>query len=304
VDSCSTAAAGSSANGAPKRPPGAPVVEQWASRVIAFSSQFSASDNGAIQLLGAPKHFPSSGSAIGCWSALPQPGRSIEWVRLGLTRQVTLWPDSFDLYETYHPGSVYCIRVAPDARVPPEQWLVAWSRDEDEVQAAASGTLPSSRIFTPSLHAAVLGTACGAFEIQMDTTGWNEEYWSEVDAVRTIGSPLPGSSAAEAGAVRQDFAVTDSPVSRQAWETDRSFAARARFASSLLPPGRSPATMASKGSVEGMRLAALSMVWQNTHELGCVYPAQVAEQIGVRATAASGLSVEGELRAQKAAAGQ
>ena len=61
--------------------------------------------------------------------------------------------------------------LGEQARVPPEQWLVAWSRDEDEVQAAASGTLPSSRIFTPSLHPAVLGTACGAFEIQMDTTG-------------------------------------------------------------------------------------------------------------------------------------
>jgi hypothetical protein len=49
-----------------------------------------------------------------------------------------------------------------------------------------------------------------------------------------------------------------------------------------------------------MRLAALTMVWQNTHELGCVYPSQVAAQVGVKAQEASGMAVEGERRAQQA----
>ena len=73
-------------------------------------------------------------------------------------------------------------------------------------------------------------------------------------------------------------------LTRQAWETDRAYAARAKFASGLLQPGNtSLGGAADPNTPEGMRLAALTMVWQNTHELGCVYPSQVAAQVGVKA---------------------
>lgn len=75
------------------------------------------------------------------------------------------------------------------------------------------------------------------------------------------------------------------------------YAARAKFASTLLPKGGGGP---DPSTPEGMRIAALSMVWQNTHELGCVYPAQVAVQVGFKAQEASGMAVEGERRAQQA----
>ena len=53
-------------------------------------------------------------------------------------------------------------------------------------------------------------------------------------------------------------------------------------------------------SAEGMRLAALSMVWQNSRDLGCVYPAKVAAIVGVQMKEASGMAAEGERRAESA----
>ena len=90
-------------------------------------------------------------------------------------------------------------------------------------------------------------------------------------------------------------------LTRQAWETDRAYVARAKFASGLLQPGNTTlGGAADPNTPEGMRLAALTMVWQNTHELGCVYPSQVAAEVGVKAQEASGMAVEGERRAQQA----
>ena len=161
ADVQAAAGRGQAPAGAP--PPGA--MEQWASRVVAVSSQYSASDNGAVQMLGAPKHFPSSGSFRGCWSALPQAGREVEWVRLGLSTPVQL--HAVHVYETHHPGSICRIRAAP--ALPPAQlqheanWVVVWARDCDpglgESEAPADGALAASRIFSPTLprrHAACM----------------------------------------------------------------------------------------------------------------------------------------------------
>jgi len=135
------------------------LCEQYAARVIGFSSQFSASDNGAIQLLGAPKHFPSSGSHTGCWSALPQPGRLSEWVRLGLRTPVNV--AELHIYETLHPGSVSRVRLSSVSDPHDEQWTVAWDRSSDTTAAAqARATLPSSRIFSPPLSAEALSVPC------------------------------------------------------------------------------------------------------------------------------------------------
>mmetsp|Transcript_50262 Transcript_50262/g.130822 ORF Transcript_50262/g.130822 Transcript_50262/m.130822 type:complete len:104 (+) Transcript_50262:1508-1819(+) len=86
-------------------------------------------------------------------------------------------------------------------------------------------------------------------------------------------------------------------LARQAWEMDRAYAAHAQFARDLLPL---PTHAANPGTRDRMRLATLSMVCQNTKDLGCVYPKEVAAQVGVESQEASGLAVGGQRRAQVA----
>ena len=58
-------------------------LSQWVCVLLGASSQFSASDNSAKQLLGAPRVFPKAGSCVRAWSAVPRPGQRLEWVRVG-----------------------------------------------------------------------------------------------------------------------------------------------------------------------------------------------------------------------------
>ena len=58
-------------------------ISQWVSTMYAASSQFSPYDHSARQLLGAPNVTPKHGSSTRAWSAVPRPGHSCEWVRVG-----------------------------------------------------------------------------------------------------------------------------------------------------------------------------------------------------------------------------
>lgn len=86
------------------------MVEQYCSRVVGFSSQFSYSEHAALQLLGPPKQYPNAGSSKHAWSALPQPNTSRQWVRLGFKKPV--YVNQVRIYETFNPGSVSRIRLA------------------------------------------------------------------------------------------------------------------------------------------------------------------------------------------------
>ena len=57
-------------------------LEQWASVVHAFSSQFSAGDNSARQALGRPAVYPAAGSHVRAWSAILRAGATTEWIQV------------------------------------------------------------------------------------------------------------------------------------------------------------------------------------------------------------------------------
>ena len=79
--------------------------------MVAFSSQFSASDNAAFQLLGPTRVFPAGGHSPQAWSAVPRPGGGgKEWVRLVFSKPV--WPSELHVFETVNPGSL--IRPSPN----------------------------------------------------------------------------------------------------------------------------------------------------------------------------------------------
>ena len=243
-----------------------------------------------------------AGTHRGCWSALPQSTNKREWVRLGLKKPV--YALSVHIYETLQPGSVCRVRLASEPNPAPRDWTTAWSR---EGAPPASAELPACRIFSPPLAVEARLMYTCAVEVEVDTDGWGDTAWSEIDCLRVVGVP-----AAADVTVQHASRLLD----RQPFETQREFETRARFAAKLLPSvaptaaaaaaaaatAAAPPTTGGARTPEEMRLAALSMVWQNQRTLGCRYPADVEEQIGIEPPqAASGMAVEGERRAQQVA---
>ena len=262
-------------------------LEQWASSVIAFSSQFSAADNSAMQVLGPSRVYPrgaaggrSGGGAshVKAWSAVPRPGETKEWVRLGFKTAVVA--TSVEVYETFSPGSVAAIRLA-DATDETGDWVEVWRRADGEPNAAAP---EACRCFAPALGAAAASLVACAVEVELDTSGWGEQLWSEIDAVKLVGAPPPPLKEGALGAF----------MGKQPWESERAHAARAQAAQRAMPAGAS-----AESDDAQMRRAALSMVWANAKLLGCRYPAEVEAAAGVRRAgeALSGYAVESALRA-------
>jgi len=179
--------------------PAAPValpagaLELWANWVISYSSQFSASDHAAIQLLGPPKAFPASGTNRGCWAWSGALGEPVEWVRLGFKQPVQLL--AVRVYETRRPGAVCRVRVSADAQqsdpLSEEGWVDAWSRELRTAQVADAevARLPAVRIFSPPIAPAAQSFYVSAIEVQLDVAGWTDETWSEIDAVQVVGLP-------------------------------------------------------------------------------------------------------------------
>ena len=179
--------------------PAAPValpagaLELWANWVISYSSQFSASDHAAIQLLGPPKAFPASGTNRGCWAWSGVLGEPVEWVRLGFKQPVQLL--AVRVYETRRPGAVCRVRVSADAQqsdpLSEEGWVDAWSRELRTAQVADAevACLPAARIFSPPIAPAAQSLYVSAIEVQLDVAGWTDETWSEIDAVQVVGLP-------------------------------------------------------------------------------------------------------------------
>ena len=163
-------------------------IDQWAARVLGFSSQFSEDANGAVQILGPPKHYPNAGSNVGTWSAIPQSPTRIESIRIGLSRPVLLL--GVHVYETLNPGSVCTVRVASEAHGGEEEWLEAWSRRTDSAAATLSSVDVPSRVFSPPISPAATRRAISMLEIEIDTSEWTEMKWSEIDAVRVVGQPV------------------------------------------------------------------------------------------------------------------
>lgn len=201
------------------------------------------------------------------------------------------------IYETFGPGSVCKVRLATDApgkNGNGASWTEVWRRPEGDL-GSTDPNVGLTRIFSPALDHEAQQMLSSAVELEIDTTGWTDAWWSELDAVCLQGVEPPPEAVTPGGLP----ASLGGFMARQPWETDQAYQARARFASQL-----GPAADAGLGSTEGsedMRRAALSMVWQNHRELGCRYPEQVEAQVGIKAGSASGMAVEGELRAQRAA---
>ena len=231
---------------------------------------------------------------------MPRPnGVGKEWVRLSFKRP--MWVSELHVFETFNPGSLCCVRFASEAVGPhaaDSDWVDVWHVQDGAGPAtrlgasgAAAGEAEMAaacRILSPKLRAAAMEIAVRLVELELDTSQWGEEYWSELDAVRLVGWPIDPKALAPQ--------LTSPYLQRLPWESAGSYHARTRFVTRAMPatpPG---------DAVAEMRQAALSMVWANANQLGCRYPDAVEQQAGICIVKASLLSIEGELRAAQATA--
>ena len=150
-------------------------------------------------------------------------------------------------------------------------------------------------------------------EVTLDTRGWGEGFWCEIDAINLQGTALDTSTRAAAGpnGPAAGMAAGSAAGSRvqgpawlpsMPWESHRAYGARVAYEadhSGATPPA---------DAAEGMRRAALSMVYANATVLGCTYPSAVEASLGVTVHhlqptgggRGSGLAAEGEMRTEAA----
>ena len=303
------APAGTAAAAAAPPPSPPPAVWLYVSTLLGASSQFSASDHSARQLLGPPAVYPKAGSSVKAWSAVPREGQTLEWVRVAFKR--ALHPSAVVVVESANPGSVVALRGTAQprgAQASDSEWFMLWSGSAEYDESCAS------REFRPPLLPGTESRLVSAVEVCLDTSGWTADWWSEIDAVRLEGTPPRAAGggastvassavaslvgAAAGGGSPSSSSIVGPPwLKRQFWESDRAYEGRIRFDEAKFGPQPPPSES------EALRRAALSMVYQNSTMLGTVYPSEVEASLDeVRppkpAVASSGLAVEGQLRAQ------
>jgi len=237
-------------------------------------------------MLGRHNVYPQAGKNTRAWSPVPRPGHSREWVRL-LFRQ-PVWAESMVVYQTFNPGSLVEVRGAPQPvgnSGADSEWVTLWQgeRYNTDPHRQPCDALELKLDAGPAAQEGIR-----VLELCVDTTGWSEEFWSEFDAVKLIGTP----SIAHAGDVIQLAARPY--VTQQLSETDKTFRERLAYVQKRFGPPPADET-------EAMRQAALSMAWANFRHLGCRYPAKVEEMAGIKGpVAASGTAVVGEMRVRDA----
>jgi len=100
-------------------PASATTIDQYASTVLDFSSQYSTFNWGAVQALGAPDIFVY-GENPNAWAPLPMDG-TLEYISLGFATPV--FADGLTIRETLGSGFVYQVDILDTVDI----WHTVWS---------------------------------------------------------------------------------------------------------------------------------------------------------------------------------
>lgn len=158
---------------------GAVPVDQYASSVIAFSSQWSPTSWSAAQVLGVPDTF-AYGDIATAWAPLPING-TLEYITVGFTTPV--YANGVTIRETYGNGFVYQVDALdmsntlhtvyagadPSAPGTPVNFLASWSLTGYQVKGV--------KIYTNTNH--------------------NLGAWEEIDSIQLHGDTVGSSSVPE-----------------------------------------------------------------------------------------------------------
>ncbi|XP_060068603.1 speckle-type POZ protein-like [Ylistrum balloti] len=169
---------------AEKNPKDANTTELWVSRVCDYSSEYDPVNWAANCVIGTPKVYPRYGDIHGAWAQ--GVCDSQQFLEVGFAEKLYL--DEVHIYETYHAGSVHCIK----AKNPDNTWVVIWTGQTQNIR--------KSRIFKPDIVKKPFLTD----ELRIETDCSTSSSWAEIDAVMIVGrrydflKPLPETGLSDA----------------------------------------------------------------------------------------------------------
>lgn len=148
-------------------------VDQWASEVLGFSSQFAPTGWSANQILGEPDVFVYADQPE-AWAPMPRNG-TLEYITVGFEQPV--YATAVTIRETYGNGMVFLVELLDlDGEL-----HLAWEGDDP----SEPGLPVNFRIDLPTSAMLVQGV-----KVHIDTDT-NLSTWEELDAIRLTGL-LPG----------------------------------------------------------------------------------------------------------------
>lgn len=146
-------------------------IRQYATSVVAFSSQYSPTAWSAAQAIGKQNVYPAYGDINKAWAS-KIPDESREFLVLGLDTPQTA--KTIEIYETFNPGAVDSVFLR---KVDSGEWIKVYSKP-------AIVDLPKeARVFSIFLTEAT-------FLVDAIRIAINEpaiEGWNEIDAVAITG---------------------------------------------------------------------------------------------------------------------
>lgn len=148
-------------------------LDQYATSVIGYSSQWSSGDWSAEQALGAPDTF-GYGDIKTAWSPGPQNG-TLEFITLGYITPV--YASGVTIREIYGNGFVYQVDVLDTNSILHKVWT--------GTDPSAPGTPVDFLVTWTQTDYLVNGV-----KIYVDTNH-NLDTWEEIDAVQLTGVPVP-----------------------------------------------------------------------------------------------------------------
>ncbi|MBN8578325.1 MAG: hypothetical protein J0L66_15375 [Cytophagales bacterium] len=146
-------------------------VKQYASSVIAFSSQYSTTNWAATRALGEENVYPTHDDLPNAWASLTADGQR-EFLVLGFSEQQTV--KKIEIFETYNPGAIDTVLLRNAAT---QKWVTVYSKP------AATDLPKQSRIL--AIH--LIETTFMADAIRMAINSAAVDGWNEIDAVAITG---------------------------------------------------------------------------------------------------------------------
>ncbi|XP_048247981.1 speckle-type POZ protein-like [Haliotis rufescens] len=163
------------------------VLQQWASTVINFSSQYDSNGWPASAAVGPPRVYPRYGDIEGAWAQRTRDNK--QFIELGYDTAVHV--SGINIYETLHSGGVKRVSV----RSPGGTWETLWETGKVKV-------FQESRIFSPDIKTPNFRTK----EVRLDVDCSVAQSWVEIDAVELVGRKLKSEPPPSLSALADDFA--------------------------------------------------------------------------------------------------
>lgn len=152
-------------------------LDQYASTVVGFSSQWSPSSWSAEQALGAP-NTTSYGDIASAWAPGPTNG-TLEWISLGF--ETAVYANGLSIWETYGNGFVYQVDVIDQS----DALHTVWTGQD----TSTPGTVAKFDISWALTSFLIDGVKI------YTNTDHNPNAWEEIDAVQLHGetnaAPVP-----------------------------------------------------------------------------------------------------------------